>query len=190
MNRSNYRRIILIAIAVITLFLTTQAVSMMMFASLGSTSASDRWGYILTLQIVLAIVGIAGYLSNAANFLPASVKKYSYFILVTLCGVLLGFYYGGTYTDNNSQAAIISAIAIGIVFNLLKYYQRQAVSIAAMVIAGFCAYGFALMRGIAAINLIAGSLLIPGIIWGSVCLTYLGLAVNNLAIAFGKIKAV
>jgi len=117
--------------------------------------------------------------------------------LTTLSGVLLGFYYGGTYTDNNSQAAVISAIAVGIVFNLLNYYRRQAVYLAAIVIAGVCAYGFALIRGIAAINLIAGSLLIPGIIWGSVCLIYLGLAVHNLAmplasfaIAFGKIKAV
>jgi len=159
---------------------------MMMFASLGQTAGSKGWGYILTLQIVLAIIGITGYLSNSV-ILPRIVKKCCYFILTTLCGVLLGFYYGGTYTDNNSQAAIVSAIAIGIIFNLLDRYQRQAVSIIVMLIAGICAYGFALMTGIAAINLIAGSLLVPGIIWGCVCSVYLGLTVNNLAIAFSKL---
>ena len=46
MRRSSYGRIIQIAIAVISLILTLQAVSMMMFASLGQTAGSKGWGYI------------------------------------------------------------------------------------------------------------------------------------------------
>lgn len=188
MSRSSYNRIMLIAIAVASLIVTLHAVSMMMFASLGQTSSSDRWGYIITLQIVLAIIGIAVYLSNSIDPLPL-IAKIGNFIAVTLCGVLIGFYYGGTYTDNNSQAAVVSAIAVGIVFNLLYRWQKHIVSTVVMAIAGVCGYGFALIRGIAAINLIAGALLIPGIIWGCICLIYLGLAVYNMAIALKKIKA-
>lgn len=187
MSRFSYDRIILIAIAIISLILTLQAVSMMMFASLGQTPNSDRWGYVLTLQVVLGIIGITGYLSNVANFSSVIVKT-SHFVLNTLCGVLLGFYYGGTYADNNSQVAVVSAIAVGIIFNLLYRWQKQIVSTVVMAIASVCAYGFASIGGIAAINLIAGSLFIPGIIWSCVCLVYLGLTVNNLAIAFKKIK--
>ena len=186
MSKSVYIRITTVAIAVGSLIVTLHAVSMMMFASLGQTSSSDSWGYIITLQIVLAIIGIAGYLINLAN-LPL-VAKIGNFIAVSLCGVLLGFYYGGTYTDNNSQAAVASAIAFGIIFNLLYRWQKQIVLTVVVAIASLCAYGFALMRGAAAINLIAGSLIIPGIIWGCICLVYLGLAVYNMAIALKKIK--
>ncbi|MEL6931248.1 MAG: hypothetical protein AAFO95_21900 [Cyanobacteria bacterium J06600_6] len=190
MSQSSRYRIMQIAIAFATLIITIHAVSVMISASLGFTADSDRWSYILTLQTVLAIIGLTGYLSNSVNFLPTIVTKFSRFSLITFCGVLLGFYYGGTYTNNNSQAAIVTAIAMGIIFNLVNHYQRQTVSKIVILIAGICAYGFALMRGIAAINLIAGSWLIPGIIWGCVCLIYLGLTVSNLAIAFKKIRAI
>jgi len=159
----------------------------MMFASLGQTSGSKGWGYILTLQIVLATIGMTGCLSHVAKK-SAAIQKFCHFVLTILCGVLLGFYYGGVYTDNNSQAAVIMAIAMSIIFYLLDRWQPRIASAMAMTIASVCAYGFALMRGVAAINLIASSLFVTGIIWACICFIYLGLTANNLAISFQTIR--
>lgn len=187
MHQSIRQRITIIAIAVISLILTLQAVSKMVFASLGSTASSNSWSYVLTLQIVMAAIGVAGYFSDWA-ILPKIVRKISHFVLIILSGVLLGFYYGGIYIGKNPQATVTSAIAMGIIFYLLDRWQPRIAPTVAITIATVCAYGFALMRGIAAINLIAGSLFTTGIIWGCVCLVYLWLTANNLAIAFQEIR--
>ena len=188
-DRSHHLQFVTIAIAVIATIITIKAVSVMMFASLGSTS-TGRVSYVLVLQIVLAAIGISSYLSNSVNLnsKPKVLKQSCLFLSITLCGALLGFYYGGSYADNDPQYAIFGAIALGIIFNLVAVFQARLVATIISFIASMCAYGFASMTGIRGINLLAASLFIPGIIWSCVSLIYIGLSVANLLTGISKIN--
>ena len=184
-GRSQYFRFVQIAIAASAIIITIKAVSVMMFASLGSTSSS-KFSYVLVLQLILAAIGITSYLSFSLN--SKTLRQIGFLLGAILCGVLLGFYYGGSYTDNNPQYAIFGAIAGGIFFLILAILQYKLVALAIAFISSICAYGFALITGIRGINLFAASLYLPSIIWLSISLIYIALTVNSSIAAITKIN--
>ena len=180
-GRLPYSQFMAITLAVIAAIITIKAVSIMMFASLGSTPSS-RLSYVLVLQTVLAVIGISSYLSNSVRS-NSLLKQLSFFLTTALCGLLLGFYYAGSYTDNNPRYAIFGAIACGIIFTIIAVFQKQLVVRAISFISSICAYGFALMAGIRGINLLAAAQFTPGIIWIGISLIFIGLSVANVGTA-------
>ena len=175
-GRSQYFRFVQIAIAASAIIITIKAVSVMMFASLGSSS-SNKFSYVLVLQLILAAIGITSYISFSLNSI--ALKRTCFFLSAILVGVLLGFYYGGSYTNNNPQYAILGAIAGGIFFLILAIWQYELVALALAFSSSICAYSFALIVGIRGINLFAASLYLPGIIWLIISLVYIALSVSS-----------
>ena len=175
-GRSQYFRFVQIAIAASAIIITIKAVSVMMFASLGSSS-SNKFSYVLVLQLILAAIGITSYISFSLNSI--ALKRTCFFLSAILVGVLLGFYYGGSYTNNNPQYAILGAIAGGIFFLILAIWQYELVALALAFSSSICAYAFALIVGIRGINLFAASLYLPGIIWLIISLVYIALSVSS-----------
>ena len=185
-RRSRYFRFVQIAIASMAIIITIEAVSVMMFASLGSIS-TNKFSYVLVLQLILAAIGITSYLSNF-SLNSKTLRQIGFFLGAILCGVLLGFYYGGSYTDNNPQYAILGAIAGGIFFLILAISQYKLVALAIAFISSICAYGFALMAGIRGINLFAASLYLPSIIWLSISFVYIALTISSSIAGITKIN--
>ena len=175
-GRSQYFRFVQIAIAASAIIITIKAVSVMMFASLGSSS-SNKFSYVLVLQLILAAIGITSYISFSLNSI--ALKRTCFFLSAILVGVLLGFYYGGSYTNNNPQYAILGAIAGGIFFLILAIWQYELVALAIALSSSICAYAFALIVGIRGINLFAASLYLPSIIWLIISLVYIALSVSS-----------
>ena len=175
-GRSQYFRFVQIAIAASAIIITIKAVSVMMFASLGSSS-SNKFSYVLVLQLILAAIGITSYISFSLNSI--ALKRTCFFLSAILVGVLLGFYYGGSYTNNNPQYAILGAIAGGIFFLILAIWQYELVALALAFSSSICAYSFALIVGIRGINLFAASLYLPSIIWLIISLVYIALSVSS-----------
>lgn len=187
-NKTRDTQLAAIAIAPVAAIITIKAVSVMMFASLGASS-TGKLSYVLVLQIVLATIGICGYLSISVN-LNSNLSQPTFTLSSTLGGVLLGFYYGGSYTDNNLQYAVLGAIASGMLFCLGAVFRPSLMRTATAFISSICAYGFALMAGIRGINLIAAAQLTLGVVWLAVSLIYIALTVSNAIAGIAKIEEI
>ena len=166
---------------VVVSILSFDAIATMIFGSLGKTQESSGWNYVLTLYIFLGSLGIISTIANTQSKLKISLNFQSIptVLSATLSFALLGFYYGGTMTDNNHQVATIAAITSGAIATILSLKQNQILGAATMPIATIAAYGFAFYAGTNAIALFAVSKLLGGIFWGIICLIYIGLTVVN-----------
>ena len=103
-------------------------------------------------------------------------------ISTLLCGALIGFYYGGIAADKNPLVALISAIALGILFGLwrwLKYHFSLAIVAFTSSIA---AYGFAFFSGTQALSLFSVSNNLAGIFWLAFCLIYIAIAIKSFRV--------
>ena len=171
-----------IVVVIVASILAFNAIATMLFGSLGKTPESSDWNYILTLYIFLASIGaisFAARLRLIAIFAKSKSKLRIFTIFKPLTAglsfALLGFYYGGSMTDNNAQVAIITAIALGVLGTVLGLKPNRLVNAAVATIATIAAYGFAFYAGTKAIALFTASQLLSGILWGIICVIYLGI---------------
>ena len=171
-----------IVVVVVASILAFNATATMLFGSLGKTPESSDWSYILTLYIVLASIGAISFAARLRLIAiiaksKSKLKIFTIFKLLTagLSFALLGFYYGGSVTDNNAQVAIITAIFLSILGIVLSLKSNQLVIAAVATIATIAAYGFAFYAGTKAIALFTVSQLLGGILWAIICVIYLGI---------------
>lgn len=172
-----------IAIVLIVSILALDAITTMLFGSLGKTPESSDWNYILALYIFLASLGA---ISLVANLEKSKLKVFQILqaiakiLSVTLSCALIGFYYGGSLTNNNLQVAIFAALALAVLGTILSLRQNQMIFAAVNPVPIISAYGFAYYAGTKAIALFYGSRLLGGILWGLICLAYLGVTMVNI----------
>ncbi|MBW4622857.1 MAG: hypothetical protein KME17_26295 [Cyanosarcina radialis HA8281-LM2] len=116
-----------------------------------------------------------------------------------MSGALLGFFYGGSSTGNNSQIAIASAVIGGSVSAILiarsfskntSNGKKRLIVIAAAVAETVLVYGFAFLAGAMAIALLSGQHLVWGTIWGMISLGSLRLTIDSLMLAVKEISSV
>lgn len=174
---------LMIALVLIVSVLAVDAIANMLFGSLGKTPESSDWNYILALYIFLASLGTIALVANLEKsklkvfqILQAIAKILS----VTLSCALIGFYYGGSLTNNNLQVAIWVALALAVFGTIFSLRQNQMIFAAIAPIHIISAYAFAYYAGTKAIALFYGSRLLGGILWGLICLAYLGATMLNI----------
>ena len=180
MISSRHRFIVTIITTAVTI-LAANAVAGMLFSSLGKTWGSRGWNYVLALWIILATTGVS---AGLAGYLPVEFKlarRTCAVISTALSGAILGFYYGGTASDHNAIIAIISSVALGLIFALLT--RQEQIKIAVALISAIAAYGFGFFAGTQGIALISVSSPGGGI-WILVCCLYLLMAIANLLAGF------
>jgi hypothetical protein len=166
-----------VIVALLGTIVAVNAISPMLFGSLGKTPDSSGWNYVIILNITLSAIAPLIVISRA----KLKFKLINYLaekIAFILCVALLGFYYGGIVTNNNPQVASLSAIASSIITGII-YQKNQFIVIAILSIATVATYSFALLAGTMAISLLSASRFILGILWSAISLIYIGLTIFN-----------
>lgn len=159
----------------------------MVFGSLGKTADNNGWNYVVALCIVLGTTGITAYLANFKQRKSGLFQSACLFFSTLLSGAILGFYYGGSASNNNPQVAIISAISLSLIFGICASQRYQIISVAAAFISALAAYGFSLYAGTQGIASLSASFNLWGIVWAVVSLIYVAIALENFLIGVSKI---
>ena len=152
------------------------AIIEMVFGALGKTTTSDGWSYVLALYLFLSLNAIVFVISSGVN--SRQWQKGLFAISGLLSGALGGFFYGGISSENNPQIAIISAIAVSLIFACLAWFFCNYFALTVRITAGICAYSFGLILGIQCLSLLAVGAWLTGAIWAGVCLLFFGLTMK------------
>lgn len=187
MTKKSSRFAILTAIASASILITCNAISVMVFGSLGKTADNNGWSYVVALCIVLATTGLTAYLANFKEFRSGLLKSTCLFVSILLGGATLGFFYGGIASNNNPQIAMISAITLSLIFGVCAWQKYQIISVASAFISALAAYGFSLYAGTQGIASLSASINLWGIIWSVACLVYIAIALENFLTGVNKI---
>jgi len=187
MTKKSSRFAILTAIASASILVTSNAISVMVFGSLGKTADNTGWSYVVALCIVLATTGLTAYLADFRGLKSRLFQSTCLFVSTLLGGAILGFYYGGTASNNNPQFATIAAITFGLIFGICTWQKYQIISVAAAFISALAAYGFGLYAGTRGIASLSASINLGGMIWVAVCLVYIAIALENFLTGVNKI---
>lgn len=156
----------------------------MLFGVMGTTQASKGWSYTIALFSFLCLGGS----SLGVVFLTRSRKWQLFGCLVSafFSGALLGFYYGGIFSQGDPQNAMISAIVTALTMCCLTWFLPQFFALTTTVWGGICAYAFALVAGVYSVSAIAVKVWFPGIIWGIACCSFLIVTLGTLFDASAK----
>ncbi|HAA32761.1 MAG TPA: low-complexity protein [Cyanobacteria bacterium UBA8553] len=155
----------LVVVAVVVAVLTADALSRMIFGSLGRTLEQPAGSYILALGISMAIAG--GLCAcRVMTGTKSMVGRVAMIVSGTASGALLGFFYGGSTTNNNPQIAIATAVIVAVVMAIATFrFQRGLVAVAVAVAGAVAGYGFAFLVGAIAIAFLSVQQLVWGLIW-------------------------
>lgn len=162
-----------IIVVIVVALLLFDVLSQLIFASLGQTPADPGWTYVLVLY---GILGIAG-MGTVAKFKPLSV--FFRIMSAAASGALLGFFYWGSWTQNDPKFAIAGAIACGLIAAGASFWNCQAITIAVTTARAITRYGFAFLIAAIAINYLSTQN--PwGLLWGFLSMLYIQFSITAL----------
>jgi hypothetical protein len=154
--------LLLLLIVALPLF---DAISRLIFAALGQTPDDSGWTYVLVLYGVLGIAGMGHYkwLGGISRVLPAAAA-----------GALVGFFYAGSWTQNDPKFATIGAIAGGLF--AASFRNQDAALTTASAIAR---YGLAFLLAAIALNHLSTQN--PwGLLWAFLSMLYIQFTITAL----------
>ncbi len=172
-----------VVIILIVSLLTLDAIATMLFGSLGKTPESSDWNYILALYVFLASLGAIASVANLKKRKFRILKIFKAIaktLSAALSCALIGFYYGGSLTNNNLQIAILAALSLAALGTFFSLKQNQMMFVVISPIPVISAYAFAYYAGTKAIALLNVSRLSGGILWGLICLMYIWATIINI----------
>ncbi|AFZ21753.1 pentapeptide repeat-containing protein [Allocoleopsis franciscana] len=177
-----------VVLALVIGLLSADGFSKMIFGLLGRTPAEGGWSFVIALGVSLAISGIFSGLRVMMR--PKSLaRRIATIISGATSGALLGFFYGGSTTDNNVQFAIAGAVLGGVLMALICWRVRHPlVAVAVAAAGGVAGYGFAFFTGATAIAYLSAQKLVWGVFWGALSLGYIGLTMNSLILVVREIR--
>jgi uncharacterized protein YjbI with pentapeptide repeats len=151
-------------------------VTRLILGTQGQIPGSGSWPFVLLLYGVLSAAGIAGAIARTQP--PTSkVGRLAGTISAILSGALLGFFYGGTATNNNSQAALASMAIGGVLMFFVSSRMRHQFAKIAIAAAGSVAtYGGAFLFSATASAFLHAQKLFLGTFLGLLSLLYLWFA--------------
>jgi hypothetical protein len=168
--------------------LSVDAFSKMIFGLLGRTPAEGGWSFVIALGVSLAISGTFSGLRVMMR--PKSLaRRIATIVSGAASAALLGFFYGGSTTDNNVQIAIAGAVLGGVLMALICLRVRRPIVSVAVAAAGAVAgYGFAFFIGATAIAYLSVQKFVWGVFWSALSLGYIGLTMNSLTLLVREIR--
>lgn len=177
-----------VVLAMVVALISADAFSQMIFGLLGRTPAEGGWSFVIALGVSLAISGTFSGLRVMMR--PKSLmRRIATIVSGAASAALLGFFYGGSTTDNNVQFAIAGAVLGGVLMALICWRVRHPLVAVAVAAAGAVAgYGFAFFTGATAIAYLSAQNFVWGVFWGALSLGYIGLTMNSLILAVREIR--
>ncbi|MEP0948469.1 MULTISPECIES: pentapeptide repeat-containing protein [Cyanophyceae] len=151
----------------------------MVFGALGQTPEQSAWISVVMLHIFSGVAGV-GSVSHALVGRDVSASRAGLYLSGVCSAALLGFFYLGSYFDQNLKAAIAGAVAgagLAIVFSLMAK-RPMGVFIPAM--GAIAAYGFSFLIWTAAIAHLSARQYIWGVCLGALSLVYVWFAICSL----------
>ncbi|MEM0979412.1 MAG: pentapeptide repeat-containing protein [Cyanobacteria bacterium P01_H01_bin.58] len=165
--------LIIVVLGALTMF---HAVSTMLLGSIGTLPGNAAWPYVLALYIALAVAGTNAGLQTLQQPLahPASL------LTGGATGALLGFFYGGIWTDNNPTVAVISAVGVSFLGMLIvqRWFTSLSTTILGM-LGAIAAYGLAFGLWTTASSYLTTGNWGWGLTWGWIAFVYLGVALRS-----------
>lgn len=158
--------------------------SHMVFGALGQTPEQSAWISVVMLHIFSGVAGVGS--ASCALFGRGVIDRAGMYLSGVCSVALIGFFYLGSYFDQNIKAAIAGAVAgagLAVVFSLIAK-KPMGVFIPAM--GAIAAYGFSFLVWTAAIAHLSARQYIWGICLGALSLVYVGFALYSLqAVGYG-----
>jgi uncharacterized protein YjbI with pentapeptide repeats len=151
-------------------------VTRLILGTQGQVPGSRSWPFVLLLYGVLSAGGMAGAIARQQR-LTSKLGRFAGAISAILSGALLGFFYAGTATNNNSQAAL-AGMAIGgvLMFVVSSRIRYQFAKIAIVAAGSVATYGAAFLFSATASAFLSTDQLFLGACFALVSLLYLWFA--------------
>jgi len=156
-------------------------VTRLILSTQGQVPGSRSWPFVLLLYGVLSAAGIAGAIARTQR--PTSkMGRLAGTISAMLSGALLGFFYAGTATNNNSQAAL-AGMAIGgvLMFFVSSRIRHQFAKIAIVAAGSVATYGAAFLFSATASAFLTTQKLFLGTCFALLSLLYLWFALLSFS---------
>ncbi len=170
-------------ITLIVMIAAFHAMSQMLFAVMGLTPDDDLWKYVLALIISLAIAVIFAAMRHWLEH-----RRIATILSGAASSALLGFYYGGVFSNKNLQIAAITAAISAIIIAVFSYLGSGLVAIAVSVAGCIASYGLTFFVGVWAIIHLSGQSWLWGISLSLLTLILMAIALVNLLLAYREIS--
>ncbi|MCC3408162.1 MAG: pentapeptide repeat-containing protein [Microcoleus sp. PH2017_10_PVI_O_A] len=167
---------VLSGVAIAICLIVGDVVTRLILGTQGQIPESRSWPFVLLLYGVLSVAGMAGAIARTHP--PRSkLGRFAGTISAILSGALLGFFYAGTATNNNSQAALVG-MAIGgvLMFFVNSRIRRQFAKVAIAAAGSVATYGGAFLFSATASAFASTQKLFLGTCFGLLSLLYLWFA--------------
>ena len=178
---------VLSGVAIAICVIVGDVVTRLILGTQGQVPGSRSWPFVLLLYGVLSAAGVAGAIARTLR--PTSkMGRLGGTISAILSGALLGFFYVGTATNNNSQAAL-AGMAIGgvLMFFVSSRIRRQVAKIAIVAAGSVATYGAAFLFSATASAFLTTQKLFLGTCFALLSLLYLWLAFVSFSAIVGEI---
>jgi Pentapeptide repeats (8 copies) len=172
---------VLCAGAIAICLVVGDVVTRLILSTQGQVLGSRSWAFVLLLYGVLSAAGLAGAIARTQR--PMSkLGRFAGAISAILSGALLGFFYAGTATNNNSQAALAS-MAIGgvLMFFVNSRIRHQFAKVAIAAARSVATYGAAFLFSATASAFVSTQKLFLGTCFGLLSLLYFWLALLSFS---------
>jgi hypothetical protein len=133
-----------ILIAGILAIASANGVAQLAFASLGQTPAQPAWFSVVVLHLFAAVAGV-GAASRAFLGFHSRAGQIGMYLGGICAAALVTFFYGGSFSGNSSQVAIVGAIVGAGLMAILSLVARRQMSIPSLTMGAVAAYGFSFL---------------------------------------------
>jgi Pentapeptide repeats (8 copies) len=170
------RFLVIIGVAVIE----KEVIANLLFGALGKTWEDSVWPFIILLLILLAAIGVL----SVPTYLPKPIarKLPIGWIVGMLNGAVLGFYYGGTFSDSHPVTALLGGVCGAALLGCLPLIKRlqSLIKIGITTAGAIATYGFGFYLGTWAIAALSTGRWLLMISLGGITIFYLWLTTRQI----------
>lgn len=178
----------LTGLAIVISVVVGDVVTKLILGTQGQVPESRSWSFVLLLYSVLSAAGIASAISSIQHK-HLKLGRFAGTVSAILSGALLGFFYAGTATNNNSQAALAGMVFGGLLmFFVSSRIHRQVAKIAIATAGSVSTYGAAFLFSATASAFLSVQKLFWGICFAVLSLVYLWFAFVSFSGVFREIR--
>jgi hypothetical protein len=178
---------ILSAVAIATCLIVGDVLTRLILGTQGQIPGSRSWSFVLLLYGVLSVAGCACAIASKQPK-TSKLARFAGTISAALSGALLGFFYAGTATNNNSTAALAGMVFGGLIMFFVNLRVRwQIVKVARSSAGSVSTYGAAFLFSATASAFMSTGQLFWGGFFSLVSLLYFWFACVSFAATIREI---